>query len=504
MRRSAIASALVAVWLLAGGCPKPIPPSQRPLRIALYNEPLTLDPHHRNEVLTISVLRNIYEGLTALDARTNVEPALAERWETRGVTWVFHLRPGVRFHDGSSLTARDVVFSFNRARNSLSNVGGYLTSIDKVLASDQDTVTITTLRPSPTLLNKLAFVFIVPSGSPEEISRPIGTGPYELLAYEPGKRVALRASKSYWGGVAPEPEVEFLVVPKVDERVRLLLAGDVDLAQEPGPANVDRILDDSHCRVIEADSLNVIFLIIRSDRGALVDPRVRQAIHVALDRAGLVRAALHQKAMPISQMVGRSVFGYAPDLLLPEADPDKARELLIKAGYPRGLDLDIQFRPGRRPELEAVQEQLRPVGIRLRLKERPWAELFPLLLAGDIDFYFGGWLCLSGDSSDFFESMVHSRDAGRGYGGSNFNHYVNPALDDMIEKSSSIVDPLARRAQLQNCMRVLMSDLAFIPLYSPAVVFGARDNIEWQLRRDGLILANTIRRWPPAGAPWRR
>ena len=100
---------------------------------------------------------------------------------------------------------------------------------------------------------------------------------------------------------------------------------------------------------------------------------------------------------------------------------------------------------------------------------------------------------------DLFDAMIHSRRGGRGYGASNFAQYADPGLDAAIEQSAGTLDLLTRRAQLQRCMRVLMDDLTFIPLYSQSVVFGVRDDLEWQPRRDGLILAETIRRRPPAG-----
>jgi peptide/nickel transport system substrate-binding protein len=499
MRRSAAVAALAASCLLALGCSKPAPRPHRLLRIALYNEPLTLDAHFRNEVLTISVLRNLYEGLTALDARTNVLPALAERWEPGGTfTWIFHLRPGVRFHNNHELTAEDVVFSFKRARNAKSNLSGYLASVAEVKARDPQTVMIKTFGPAPTLLNKLAFVFIVPSGAPEEITQPVGTGPYQLLGtYEQGKSLRLRAFKSYWGGVPPEPEVEFVPVPDVDERTRLLLAGDVDLAQDPGPANIEKIHSDPQCVVMEAESLSVVVLMIRRDRKPLDDPRLRRSIDLALDRSALVERILHQKGVPIGQMVGPNVFGYNPAISAPEPDLAKARALLIQAGYPNGLDLELQFRPGRKPEAETVMSQLHEVGIQLSLKQRSWEELFPALLAGDVPFYLGSWFCLSGDASDLLDSVVHSQDSSRGYGGSNFSRYVNPELDRMIEESAATEDLLDRRALLRKCMRTLMADLVLIPLYSPKVIFGVRDNVEWQLRGDGMILVNTIRRNVP-------
>jgi peptide/nickel transport system substrate-binding protein len=495
---AAFSLAVSLAVLPAAGCARRAAAPIRPLRVALYDDPLTLDPHLRNELLTFSVLKNLYEALTAFDAGTKIGPALAESWENPNeLTWVFHLRSAVHFHDGREFTARDVVWSFDRARNlPRSNVSNYLVAIDKVTALDPHTVQITTLRPYPILLNKLAFVLIVPAGSPSEIHQPVGTGPYRLSAYEPGKRIELAAFERYWGGVPPERRVELLPITSSRERVQRLLAGELDVVQEPQLADLTHIAASPGCRVIEQDSLGVVYLSLRRDRRPFDDLRVRRAIDLALDRGSLVREGLNGEGVPVGQMVGRNVFGYAADLRPPVRDLPQARRLLAEAGFPGGIDLDLHTRSGRHAEAEALRRQLLAAGIRLRLIERPWAEIFQHILAGDVDFYLGGWFCLSGDASDLFDSLVHSREGTPGYGASNFNHYVNPALDTVVEQSASTLDLLTRRAQLQRCMRLLMDDLAFIPLYSPFVVFGARDDIEWQLRRDGLILANTIRRRP--------
>ena len=406
----------------------------------------------------------------------------------------FHLRRGVRFHDGRELTAEDVG-SFERARHlPKSNVGGYLVSIDRVRAVDRHTVEVTTTQPFPVLLNKLAFILIVPAGSPEEIDHPIGTGPYRLESYTPKKRLALTAYADYWGGAPPEPKVEFVPEPDVEKRIQALTTGEADIIQEPGAANIERIRAAPGSSVAAQDSLGAHYLLLRPDRPPFDDPRVRRAVDLALDRRALVEKVLHGEGTPLGQMVGRNVFGYAPDLEPTSPDLDQARALLASAGYADGLDVDAPYRPGRGPELEAVREQLARVGIRLHPSEHSWAELFPHLLAGDHDFYFGGWFCLSADASDLFDAMVHTRDAARGYGASNFNRFSNPRLDEGIEQTSRTLDLLDRRHGLESCMRLLMQDHSFVPLYSPSVLFGVRRNVDWQLRRDGLVLAKGISR----------
>ena len=488
--RAGIAAALVAALGFAVHCGHPPAAAERPLRIALNSGPFTLDPH-AGELLTLSVLRNLYDALTAFDAGNRVRPALAESWENPDeLTWIFHLRRGVSFHDGSEFTARDVLFSFDRARRApASEIGTYLVAIDKVLALDAHTVEITTRRPYSILLNKIAFVLIVPAGSPPAISRPVGTGPYRLDADEPGKRLALRAFPGYWGGAASVRRVEFLPLSDHTARVRGLLDGDLDVAAEPSVADVRRIRAARGCRIAERTSLGVTYLVLRSDRQPLADPRTRRALSLALDRGALVRQALRGEGEPIGQMVTRNVFGFAPDIPPPVAAPAASRALLAAAGHAGGLDLSLQIRPGVRPELDALTRQLLGVGIRVHAVERPLESFTP-----DVDLSFASWFCLSGDASDFFDALAHSPARGNGYGSGNFASYRNPALDALIEDSEATLNMLTRRVQLEHSMHVVMGDQVFIPLYSTPILYGVREAVDWQPRSDDLILVNTIHR----------
>jgi peptide/nickel transport system substrate-binding protein len=495
-----LAAAVLAAAGVAGavlhGCARPAAAPARPLRIAVHSDPLVLDPHLRNEALTYGVLRNVYEGLTAFDSQMHVGPALAASWENpNDLTWVFHLRPGVRFHDGRTMRAADVTFSLQRARTlPASNFGSYLVAVRQVRAIDEHTVELTTERPYPILLNKLAFVLVVPAGSPPEIRSPVGTGPYRFVAYRPGVRLELASFAGYWGGPPAEERVQFLPVPDVGERVARLARGELDVIQEPSPDYAERIRSAPGCRLLEQESQTVNHLQLDAGHPPLSDRRVRQAVSLALDRRALVRAALHGHGRPLGQMVGRTVFGYAPDIAPPERDLAAARRLLAAAGHAEGLDLDLAFRAGRRAE--EIRRELAEAGIRVRLQERPWGELYRRLLAHQVAFYFGSVLAPSADASDIFDALVHSRDAALGYGDSNFTRYRNPALDALIQESGATLDMIARRRQLERCMHLLMDDFTFIPLYTASLLYGVRDDLDWQPRPDGFMLAREIRRRP--------
>jgi peptide/nickel transport system substrate-binding protein len=490
---------LVALLLvplaLAGACRRPGPAAAPPraLRIGTYSGPLSLDPHLKNEVLTFSILENIYDALVSFDAQLRVRPALASSWENpNDLTWRFHLRPGVRFHDGRALTADDVVASLERARHHpRSNLGNYLVGVDTVRKVGEDAVEITTRRPSPVLLNKLTFVYVVPRDAPEEIRQPIGTGPYRFVSMD-GRRLLLRAVEGSWRGPVAEREVELLIVPDPAERVALLTRGAVDLVQEVKPELAAEVEGTPGCTLVASESLLVEYLIVRTDTEPFSDLRVRRAIDLAIDRAALVARHLRGHGLPIGQLVGRQTFGYVPELEARGRDLPAARRLLAEAGYPDGFDVELEFREGRNADVLAAQ--LLEAGIRVHPMAQPWSEIYQRLQEGKVPFYMGGVLAGSADASDVFDSKVHSRDPEHGYGDTNWGGFSDPELDRMIEGSATTMDMLERRAQLQAVMRRVMEDLPIIPLDNPYTLFGVRDDVQWEPRRDGMVRLYDISR----------
>jgi len=482
--------------LVLHGCRDASSPALRPLRIAVHSEPLALDPHLRNEQLTFGTLSNVFDALTRFDARSKVGPALAVQWENPDdLTWIFHLRPYVKFHDGRALGADDVVFSLRRARTLAgSDVTSYVVAVAEARAIDPLTVEIKTTRPYPLLLNKLAFVLIVPSGSPDVIREPVGTGAYRLVPSAPGVAVTLEAFADFWGGQAAEPAVELIAEPNAERRVERLIAGDVDVAQELSADLLPRVEQSAGCKVLRQDSLEVAYLSLRIGEAPLADLRVRQAIDLALDRQALVDRLLGGHGSPLGQVAGRNIVGSDPDIGVTARDLPRARALLAAAGFPSGLDLEMETRPGRHADAEALAAQLAGAGIRLRTRELAWTDLYPRLLAGEVGIYLGGIICATADASDFFDAKAHSRQPERGYGTSNFSRYSNPVLDRLIEDSNNTFDLLDRRKRLQACMRLAMADLAYIPLYTASQLYGVRAGVEWRPRNDGFILARDIRR----------
>jgi peptide/nickel transport system substrate-binding protein len=466
-----------------------------PLRLVFHSGPQGLDPHLHDELATHWVLDNVYDSLVTFDVDMHVRPALAAGWDNPDdLTWRFRLRPGVRFHDGRPLGAADVVVSLDRARSHpRSKMSGYLVEVAAVRAVAPLTVEVQTRRPYPILLNKLTFIAIVPRDAPQLIAQPVGTGPYRLVSYQPGRGVELAAfGRGRPLGDAAEPRVSIGFESDAAKRVERLVSGRADLVAELPSGFADRVQAAPGCAVRAAGGLAVDYLQPRVDAPPFSDPRVRRAINLAVDREALVGAMLHGRGAPAGQMVGPKVFGYAPEIRPPRRDLEAARQLLAAAGYPGGLDAAIEYRDGQ--DIAVLRAQLAEAGIRLQPRPRPWSELYPRLLRGQVAFYYGSWQCASGDASDLFDNKIHTRDAARGYGDSNSNGYSNPALDRLIESSGATLNMNERRRILESAMRLLAADLPLIPLAVPYNLSGVRTRLAWVPRLDSRIQIANMRR----------
>ncbi|MEM6453942.1 MAG: ABC transporter substrate-binding protein [Acidobacteriota bacterium] len=503
----------LAVLLLLSACGAP--QAQRaeadadrpPLRVALDGDLITLDPHLHSETIAHTVLGNIYDALVDFDDAIRVVPVLAERWDNPDdLTWRFHLRPDVTFHDGRRLSARDVVYSLQRASaHPRSKVAPALVQIERVRALDARVVEVRTRTPYPILLNKLVLVRILPHPDADAdvdvdpaadvvFDAPIGTGPYRFDRLEPGRWIDLVRSDDPWRAPAHEPRVRFLFLADPAARIAALERGEADLIANLPSDQVETVNRDPALAVAARSSLFVTYLDLNPAHPPLDDVRVRRAISLAIDRAALVREQLHGQGQPLGQMVSPDVFGHVAEIASPARDAAAARSLLAEAGHPDGLDLEIETRLGR--PVAPLPAQLAEAGIRVQVERRPWSEMYQRITQRRVTAYLGGFGCTSGDASDLFDHKVHTPDPARGYGVANISGHGVPALDALIEAANGRLDMVARRAVLRRATERLHEEAHLVPLFMPYDLYGLRADLIWTPRPDGRIVLAEARRAP--------
>ena len=501
--RARALGALAAGLLAAASCAKR--PSPEALTIALPSEVTTLDPHAPFTLSNLAILFNSYETLVATDAEMRLSPALAESWENPDLsTWIFHLRPNVRFHGGKPLEARDVVYSFQRllSRRDL-GMSGYLIYIRSVEAIDPATIRIRTNRPLAVLLSKMTGVAIVPDGSTDErlAAGEDGTGPYRVARFAPDA-ITFERDDRYWGERPAFRRVTYRLGVDPSAALRMIdrrTAGLVRCDSRQAAALAQR---GRAFRMVRQPDLFLKHLAyelgkastpgVSTPTNPFRDIRVRRALDLAIDREALVRD-LPFPAVPASQLAPPFVFGFDPAIGRPRPDPAQARRLLAEAGYPGGFEVRFDVRRPFEPAARIVSRQLAAIGVRTVLTAYTDREFSTLALLGAKTLILDRFGCTTGDISDMLDNVIHSADAEHHFGIFNTVGYTNPGIDRRIEESAAITNTAARRSALQRIVGEVMDDLVVIPLYVDEDDYAVDRSLTWRPRNDGMVLAAEIR-----------
>jgi len=474
---------------------------QRLLTISHEQPFLTLDPQTKNDNVTWSVLGNIYEPLIEFDPDMKTVGRLAERWENpNDVTWRFYLRKNVHFHNGKALDADDVVYTIERGLSPKGEgIKSYLISVTGAKRIDARTVDIITDHPNPVLLNRLTFVNIIPrSNNPqEEITRPIGTGPYTYVARRGSLRIILRSNTAYWNGRPQIDQVEFVSFTSDQTTVDSLIKGEVQIIRDFPEKLIPAVQSAKNCNLITHDGLAVTLLGFNLSGSAAKNPmikaEVRKAIYYGLDSNELV-ADLGGLANNANQLVSPNVFGYDPGYIRPMPNIEIAKRLLKRAGYASGFSTDIYGVEQNR--VNKIASELEKVGVHARPHLIQWKDLYEKILHHELPLYTISWQCSTGDASDFFDNCIHSANQKSGYGNFNIAAYNNAEVDRLIEQSEQTLKTNERKELLQKALLLVMSDLPYIPLYSRYNHYGVSKEISWRPRQDGRLYAFDVQ-WKP-------
>lgn len=479
--------------------------------IAQASDALVLDPQQQNEGPTNSVLINLYDGLVNMKPDMSIEEGLATSWEQKDdLTWVFHLREGVKFHNGKDFTADDVIFTIERCRDQL--LSNFVAMIDEVEKIDEYTVQMKTVKPYAILLEDLAKVFIISKDYVTEVGdeefnlNPVGTGPYKFVEWMKEDHITLEANEDYWNGAPEIKTVIFRPISNEATRTAALLSGEVDLITDVPARDVDRIGEKAN--VIKEPSLMLLYLTLDVTRdktpgvdltkNPLKDDKVKQAIRLGIDIDSIVKNVMANHGYPADQANPKGVYGYVEDIERPACDPEKAKQLLAEAGYPDGFSIKLDGPNNRYPNdykvAEAVASQLAKIGIDVELNLMPKSVFFDYVRPGDkSSFVLVGWATDNADAGSWYKSMFYTRDKKEGYGTSNRCHYANPEFDELIEKSDDTADINERDKYLQEASRILDKELPMIPLFFFEDIYGIKEGFEFTPRKDACIYAYDIK-----------
>jgi peptide/nickel transport system substrate-binding protein len=458
----------------------------------------TLHPYAHSSSPHYGIWNNMIEPLVEVNyAKREYYGVLAESWEFHGNKWVFKLRKNVRFHDGSPLTAQDVIYSINRMKNDKQSLQrSNFRDLTEMQAIDAHTIAFITKVPNAVFLDRLQNRFILgkaateaQSGDPSE-HKPVGTGPYRFVSWQRDGNLVLTRNDNYWGNKAAIKEI---VVQRVKEdagRVAGLLAGQGDVINNVPVEELSRFNQHPRVRAEKVEGVRMYFLAMNCTQKPFDNKLVRQAINYAVDPTVIIKHIYEGNGFVMNGPLGSNVIGFDPKMKRYPDDPKKAKELLNKAGFPQGLDVKLYFSPDRYPKAkevcQVIADQLAKAGIKTELVSQEFAIFWGKegVNGGKLGFYYVGRPAADADTvyDQYYRSGVTRR-----------VQYKNPEFDKFVDEEQRTGDPKKRVAILQQAGRILMEDVPLVPLYTLAEIYGVARNVVWKPRPDEKIIANEMK-----------
>lgn len=471
--------------------------------IGISQDVQNLDPHNFRHRYTETVLRNIYDGLVTRGPDMVPVVELADAiMQLDATTWEVVLREGVKFHDGSEMTAEDVAFSINRYVQE--GAMGGMTSPRKDLLGpvthaevvDPYSVRIYMSEPWTVFLPYLVHHLIVPKSVGDDlVELPIGTGPFKFVEWVQGSHIVLERFDDYYGGAealgrngaARVERVVFRVIPETATRLAALRAGEIDIMEAVPVHAINEIMNHPDLELRPVAGTRSYFMELNVRKAPFNDPRVRQAMNYAIDVDLIVDEFLDGLGEALPTILSPLSFAYNDDLQPYPYDPEKARQLLREAGYPNGFTMELSTEDVRRDIAEAYAFMLSEVGINVQV--RPWGDRTAMndaMARGELDAMLADWGDSAMDPLGIFLPKLRSNDRGN-YGG-----YSNPEVDDLINRAESTTDPELRAELYRQAQAIVYEDAPYVFEYITQELYAQSKRISgWDPIPDSRINLHT-------------
>ena len=516
MRRLLIVMAVVTA-VLAG-----VDARAQTFRWATQGDSLTMDPHSQNEGLTNTMNGQVYERLVKRDRQLNLGPGLATSWQqVNPLTWRLKLRAGVRFHDGTALTADDVVFSVQRAQLPTSNIAVYASALGMPVVIDKDTVEFRLQRLDPVFVQHLDTVFIMSRAWCEKhkVTRPLdfknkeesyagfnanGTGPYVLVNRQPGIKTTFRRNPAWWGKWEGNVQ-EIVYTPIANDATRLaaLVSGEIDFVLDPAPRDVARLRNTAGVKIIDGPENRVIFIGMDQQRDVLLysnlkdrnpfkDIRVRRALYQAIDIETMKSKLMNGQSVPTGNILPSPLATYgdpAFEQRLP-FDLPRARALMAEAGYADGFEVTMDCPNNRYINDEeiciALAGMWAQLKVKLRVNAQPRVTWFPKMEKFDTSLYLLGWGGAVTDADPTLTAVLRYPGES-GVGMYNWGRVKNDKFEQLALASAQEVDPRKREGLVKAAIREYIDQTHLIPLHRQMIPWAASTRVDAVPRADNWL-----------------
>ena len=457
-------------------------PSRNRVTVAHGVGVYSLNPYAVNTSPLQAVWGSVMEPLIDADYdKRGYQGVLAESWQMKGARLQFKLRNGVRFHDGTPFSSKDVVASFKRILTDKQSLQApNLGNIKEMDAPDDLTVVLTLKKTDANALEDINSRLIMKQSVAEKMGEadnpPIGTGPFKFVSWDRSGQFVMRRNENYWGQASKIDEVIYKNIQEDAARIAALEAGQADIVSNLPPHEVERLKSNPRLRVQPVQGLRPIFLVLSPAYKPLDNPKVRRAITHAIDRDRIIKLVLEGNAYPLRGLLGPQVFGYDPEARAYPYDPEKAKQLLNEAGFANGFEIEYHSPTGRYPKdrevAQVIVEQLSKVGIKANLKTPEWSIFNTDYKNGKYAFYLTGRGSLT-DADTLFQQYFRTGMTKRVLG------YSNPKLDEILDAQQQTFDVKKREKLLWEAHRIILEDAPAIPLWNAMDIYAHRADLVW-------------------------
>jgi ABC-type transport system substrate-binding protein len=472
---------VTSLLFLLNGCGRHNNSDPSSLTFLIESNPTNLDPRFATDSQSQKIDGLLFSSLLERDDQMNFHGDLADSWTTPDpLTYAFHLRAGVHFHDGRPLTAPDVKYTFDSILNPATHSPkrGAFRMVGSIEVPDAVTVVFHLSEPYASFLWNLArpAVGIVPHDAGPDFSRhPIGSGPFRFVSQSQDEEVIVERNPDYFRGAAQIARIRFRVVPDAVVRALELRKGSADLEMSSlSPDMIPVLARQPGLAVTERAGTNFGYLGFNLEDPILAKREVRQALAFATDREALIRYLLHGEARIASGILPPNHWAYEPNVAQYTRDPARAEKILDDAGFPRKQDgtrfhLTLKTSTEEQARLigAVLQEQWRRIGVDLELRPLELATLLSDAARGNFQLTYSRWVGANNDP-DVFEFVFSSKRFPPD--GANRGHYRSPRIDTLVDQIRTETDREKRKLFCSEAQKILAEDLPYLPLWFTDVV----------------------------------